>query len=86
MTTYTFRNPAAEREAKKRAKDLRGRKYRFDPVPIDARLPYIEKGQVVVLTQPTGCPRNGTMGQTYVADGETGAFLGMVSRNSLSPA
>ena len=40
-------------------------------------------GQRVRKVQPYGCPRNGIMGQTYVADAETGAFLCMVDTRSL---
>lgn len=31
----------------------------------------------------TGCPRNGTMGHTYVEDAETGEFYGLVLLASL---
>lgn len=42
-------------------------------------------GTLVVKTQPYGCPKNGTMGQCYIADAETGKFIGMVSQKSLIP-
>ena len=40
-------------------------------------------GTHVRMVQPYGCPRNRTMGQAYVADADTGAFLGMVAVASL---
>lgn len=43
----------------------------------------VEEGQRVVKTQPYGCPKNGVMGQCYVADAETGKFLQMVNEASL---
>jgi hypothetical protein len=43
-------------------------------------------GQRVVLTQPAGCPRNGTMGHVFIAEADTGAFIGLVLRNSLQRA
>ena len=42
-----------------------------------------ENGTLVRATQPYGCPRNGTMGQCYIADLD-GKFLGMVALSSLS--
>lgn len=41
-------------------------------------------GTRVVKCQPAGCPKNGTMGHTYVADAETGHFYGLVLLNSLT--
>ena len=46
----------------------------------------LETGQKVVLTQPYGCPRNGTMGHCYIADAATGDFIGLVLINSLEAA
>ena len=40
-------------------------------------------GTRVVKCQPAGCPKNGTMGHSFVADAETGAFIGLVSNGSL---
>lgn len=60
--------------------------YEFDPVGLDLFDPrpfHPPLGQSVVLTQPAGCPRNGTMGFVYVADAETGEFYGLVLKNSL---
>lgn len=81
-----FPHPAAEREAARIAKDLAGSHFRFHPVPYDAGLAYIKAGQVVVKTQPHGCPANGTMGMCYVACADTGRFLGMVCESSLVAA
>lgn len=44
-----------------------------------------ENGTRVVKTQPAGCPKNGTMGHCFVADAETGAFIGLVQMASLKP-
>lgn len=60
--------------------------YEFQPVGLDAmerRAHQPAPGTRVVKTQPAGCPRNGTMGHTFVADAETGAFYGLVLTNSL---
>jgi hypothetical protein len=57
----------------------------FEPVGMDRwdlRAP-VEVGQRVVKVQPPGCPRNGTMGHCFVADAESGAFLGLVLVRSL---
>jgi hypothetical protein len=43
-----------------------------------------DTGTRVVKTQPAGCPRNGTMGQCYVMDADTGEFYGMVALSSLT--
>jgi hypothetical protein len=40
-------------------------------------------GKEVQKVQPAGCPRNGTMGQCYVQETETGQFIGMVNEASL---
>jgi hypothetical protein len=40
-------------------------------------------GQDVQVTQPVGCPPNGTMGMTYVQVAETGEFIGLVSKHSI---
>ncbi len=65
----------------------RGRVFIFDPVMFDQFVSPtgIEKGTKVVKTQPFGCPKNGTMGMTYVQDAETGKFYGLVMQNSLTP-
>lgn len=60
--------------------------YRFTPVGFDAfdRRPHQPAaGDLVVKTQPTGCPRNGTMGHCYVKDADTGEFRGLVLIGSL---
>ena len=51
----------------------------------DRRAHKPKDGTLVVKTQPYGCPKNGTMGQCYIADAETGKFIGMVSQKSLIP-
>ena len=60
--------------------------YRFVPVGMDVwdrRSHQPPVGALVVLTQPHGCPRNGTMGHAYVKDATTGEFYGLVLRASL---
>ena len=59
--------------------------YIFDPKGADLwdPPPRIQRGQRVVKVQPPGCPRNGTMGHCFVADAETGEFLGLVLVASL---
>ena len=63
--------------------------YVYDPVLFDRLNPTagrsIEPGTVVRKIQPHGCPRNGTMGMTYIGDAETGDFIGLVMLNSLTP-
>ena len=64
-------------------------RYVFRPVGLDvwdARAHQPAPGTIVVKTQPAGCPRNGTMGHTYVADARTGEFYGLVLTNSLQKA
>jgi hypothetical protein len=61
----------------------------FEPVGWDLFAPTQlapPAGTLVVKTQPSGCPKNGTMGHTYVADAKTGDFLGLVLLNSLRTA
>jgi len=41
------------------------------------------QGRTVRVIQPTGCPRNGTMGMIYVEDAESGEFIGLVCTSSL---
>jgi hypothetical protein len=59
--------------------------YVFEPVLLDrmsaGRLP--EPGTKVVKCQPFGCPKNGTMGMTYIADAEDGTFYGLACLGSL---
>jgi hypothetical protein len=50
----------------------------------DNSAPY--DGHTVRVVQPFGCPRNGTMNMGYVEDASTGEFIGLVCRNSLTPA
>lgn len=60
--------------------------FAFQPVGLDAwdRKPHQpEPGALVVKTQPYGCPKNGTMGFTYVKDAETEKFYGLVLLASL---
>ena len=58
--------------------------YTYNPVLLDrmANLP-INKGDIVRVTNLHGCPPANTMGQCYVADPETGRFIGLVCCNSL---
>lgn len=57
----------------------------FEPVGLDRFDPKvrIKTGHRVIKTQPPGCPRNGTFGHCFVADAETGRFIGLVLVNSL---
>lgn len=69
-------------------KPRRARVHIFEPVGVDLwdrRANQPDRGTRVVLTQPHGAPRNGTMGHVYVKDADTGAFYGLVLRNSLRP-
>jgi len=77
--TYQQEKAAADAVKAKRAK-----KFVFSPVLFDRRVAGLCAGDTVVKVQPYGCPRNGTMGQTYVGDAVTGKFIGMVCENSLT--
>lgn len=59
--------------------------YKFEPVGMDIFMPKttIKPGTLVVKTQLHGAPKNGVMGQCYIADPETNEFLGMVCVKSL---
>lgn len=64
----------------------RARVYLFEPVGLDVfdPKPYQpEPGARVVLTQPHGCPKNGTMGFVFVNGAESGCFHGLVLKASL---
>lgn len=65
-----------------------GRVFRYEPVGWDVFDPKvgIDAGRLVRKTQPAGCPRNGTMGHTFIEDAETGEFLGLVLIASLAKA
>lgn len=82
MSTY-----AIERQQRDRARAARARKFVFHAAGWDVchdhgSLP--DPGQIVVLTQPHGTPKNGTLGQVFVAD-VRGEFIGMVDQRSLTP-
>lgn len=65
-----------------------GTEHTFQPVGMDVwdRRPHQpQPGQRVRVVQPRGVPRNGTMGHVYVEDADTGAFHGLVLKNSLQP-
>jgi hypothetical protein len=60
--------------------------YKLEPAGLldrtDARvIPHA--GSEVHVVQPYGCPRNGTMGMTYVQVADSGQFIGLVSQASL---
>ncbi len=62
--------------------------YVYDPMPIDACDPnmpaWLKRGALVKVTQPYGCPPNGTMGHCFVEP--TGLLtkgLQLVCTNSL---
>lgn len=64
----------------------RKRVYRFEAAgwdKVDRRAHTPEDGTEVFKTQPAGVPSNGTMGHCFVADAETGAFIGLVQVGSL---
>lgn len=79
---------AQEKAAKEAAKAKRSQKFVYEPVLLDRfdGRTGLAAGDIVVKIQPHGCPRNGTMGQCYVGDPESGAFIGMVCVNSLRKA
>jgi hypothetical protein len=62
-----------------------GRRYLFDPVPLDRfdSRTNLSKGSVVRVVNLPGAPPANTMGHCYVAEPETGKFIGMVCTNSL---
>ncbi len=78
-----------ERKIKDAEKARKARKYIYHPVLFDQCNPpkgrAIASGTTVVKIQPHGCPRNGTMGMTYIGDPETGEFIGLVMLSSLEP-
>lgn len=60
--------------------------YRYTPVGFDVYYPHtidIPPGTIVRKTQPCGCPRNGTMGHTYIETAD-GRFVGLRLTNSLT--
>ena len=62
--------------------------YLYTPVGLDAWEAPAGRpapGTTVVKCQPRGCPPNGTMRHCYIADAETGRFLGLVLEASLRP-
>ena len=65
---------------------MREQVFEYAPVGFDLWDPRtdLEPGERVRLTQPVGCPQNGTMGHVFVAD-ETGRCRGLVLRKSLRP-
>ncbi len=68
-----------------RRKAATATRYTFTATGADLydRQPYTPvDGTVVIKAQPRGCPRNGTMGQCYIAD-LTGRVIGMVDTRSL---
>lgn len=81
---------AEERKQQAAAKARKAKRFRYEPVLFDTMNPpagrSIEAGTIVVKIQPHGCPRNGTMGMTYIGDPDTGDFIGQVMLNSLVPA
>lgn len=77
---------ATEKAAADQAAAAKAKKFVYEPTLFDAtQATYIKRGAIVVKAQPAGCPKNGTMGMTYVADAETGKFIGMVCLASLQP-
>ncbi len=64
-----------------------GSKYVYNANGIDRFDPKcsIANGTVVKVGNLPSAPKANTMGQCYVFDVNTGAFIGMVSTSSLSP-
>ena len=64
-----------------------GSKYRFHRAGwdiFDGKFP-LDNGTIVKVINLHGAPKANTMGHCYIADPETGEFIGMVSTNSLVP-
>lgn len=84
MSTY-----ADELKIRRRNVLGKARRYRFEANGfdiLDARPTTPTNGTVVIKdTMVVGAPKNGTMGQCYVADATTFEFLGMVDERSLVP-
>jgi len=60
----------------------------YEPVGLDAwegKHPE-HVGRRVIKTQPSGCPRNGTMGHCFIAEVTSGHLIGLVLENSLKAA
>lgn len=60
--------------------------YTYDPTGMDLFYNHtvpIKPGTRVRKVQPVGCPRNGTMGHTYI-ETEDGTFVGLRLTNSLT--
>jgi hypothetical protein len=60
--------------------------FTFSPVGFDVFAPgrlAPPSGTVVRKTQPSGCPKNGTMGHCFIEDATSGEFYGLVLLNSL---
>lgn len=59
----------------------------YRPVGMDVWNPCssAKVGQVVRVKNQWGCPPAGTMGHCHIVDAESGAFLGLVLCNSLTP-
>ena len=81
----TYQQEKAVRDA---AEAKKAQVYRYEPAGFDIFDPKttLRPGALVVKVQPYGCPKNGTMGQTYVGDSQTGTFIGMVALASLTKA
>lgn len=84
--TLSYKSAAQERAEKAATKAKRSKRYVFEPVLFDRGVAPEYVGELVVKVQPFGCPKNGTMGQCYIGDPETGAMVGMVCVGSLRAA
>jgi len=64
-----------------------GKVYRFERTGMDLFYPHAgtpRSGELVrAIKSPHGCPKFGAMGHGYVADPETGEFIGLVALASL---
>ena len=77
-----------EKRIKDAAKAKRSQVFEYQPVGFDIFRPCqgntLTPGDRVVKVSLHGAPKNGTMGQCYVGDPETGQFICMVNVNSLT--
>jgi hypothetical protein len=65
---------------------VEGKIYKFEAASMDImdrRAHTPENGTLVKLTQPHGCPKNGTNNHCFVEDAQSGEFIGLVSIQSL---
>ena len=82
--TYAQEKAIKDQELAKRSKKFVFNAAGFDIYNHHGYLP--KDGSIVVKAKPPGgCPKNGTMGHCYIADGTTGRFICLVDQRSLKP-